>query len=91
MGQYMRESMLLALAKAAGDLNAAEEARLLGGEGETFTEEQKLSELEEGEVARRALKAHEVADEGDEDLCDKGRPATPTLTPAGLDDVESSS
>ena len=91
MGQYMRKSMLLALAKAAGDINAAEEARLLGGEGETFTEEQKLSELEEREVARRALKAHEVADEGNEDLFDKGRPGTPTLTPAGLDDVESSS
>ena len=65
MGPYVRESMLLALAKEAGDLNAAEEARLLGGEGETFTEEQKLSEVEEAEVARRALKAHEVRDEDD--------------------------
>lgn len=63
----MRESMLLALAKVAGDLNAAEEARLLGGEGEIITEEEKLSEVEEGEVARRALKAYEVGDEEDDD------------------------
>ena len=68
MGPYMRESMLPALAKATGDLDGAEGARLLGGEGETFTEEQKLSEVEEGEVARRALKAHsELRDEEDDD------------------------
>ena len=67
MGPYMRKSMLVALAKDAGDINAAEEARLLGSGGETFTEEQKLSELEEGEVARRAMKAHELGDEGDDD------------------------
>ena len=67
MGPYMRESMLLALVRAAGELNAAEEARLLGGGGKTFTEEEKLSEVEEGEVARRALKAYEVGDEEDDD------------------------
>ena len=33
MGRYMREPLLLALAKNAGDLNAEEKARLLGGEG----------------------------------------------------------
>ena len=59
--------MLLALAKVIGDLNTTEEARLLGGEGEIFTEEEKLSEVEESEVARRALKAYEVGDEEDND------------------------
>ena len=67
MGPYMRESMLLALARMAGDLNATEEAKLLGGEGATFVEEQKLADVEETEVARRALEAHEVEDEEDED------------------------
>ena len=67
MGPYMRESMLLALAKMAGDLNAEEEAKLLGGEGETFVEKEKLSEVEEGEVARRALEAHEAGNEEDDD------------------------
>lgn len=33
MGRYMRESILLTLAKNAGDLNAEEEARLLVGQG----------------------------------------------------------
>lgn len=66
MGRYMRESMLLTLAKSAGDLDPAEEARLLGGEGgETFVEEQKLTEREETEVARRVFEAHEAEDEGD--------------------------
>lgn len=66
MGRYMRESMLLTLAKNAGDLNPAEEARLLGGEGgETFVEQEKLTEREETEVARRVFEAHEVEDEGD--------------------------
>ena len=67
MGPYMRESMLLALAKVAGDLNAEEEAKLLGGEGQTFVEKEKLSEVEEGEVARRALEAHEAGNEEDDD------------------------
>ena len=67
MGPYIRESMLLALAKMAGDLNATEEAKLLGGEGATFVEEQKLADVEETEVARRALEAHEVEDEEDDD------------------------
>ena len=63
----MRESMLLALARMAGDLNATEEAKLLGGECATFVEEQKLADVEETEVARRALEAHEVEDEEDKD------------------------
>ena len=67
MGPYMRESMLLALARMAGDLNAMEEAKLLGGEDATFVEELKLADVEETEVARRALEAHEVEDEEDED------------------------
>ena len=67
MGPYMRESMLLALARMAGDLNATEEAKLLGGEGATFVEEQKLADVEETEVARRALEAHEVEDEEDDE------------------------
>ena len=67
MGPHMRESMLLALAKMAGDLNGEEEAKLLGGEGETFVEKEKLSEMEEREVARRALEAHEAGDEEDDD------------------------
>ena len=67
MGPYMRESMLLALAKMAGDLNAEEEVKLLGGEGKTFVEKEKLLEVEEGEVARRALVAHEAVKEEDDD------------------------
>lgn len=64
MGRYMRESMLLTLAKSAGDLNAMEEARLLGGEGgETFVEKEKLADIEETEVARRVFEAHEPEDE----------------------------
>ena len=67
MGRYMRDSMLLTLAKNAGDLNATEEARILGGEGgETFVEQEKLTDIEETEVARRVLETHEPEDE-DED------------------------
>ena len=72
MGRYMRESMLLTLAKNAGDLNPAEEARLLGGDGgETFVEKEKLTEREETEVARRVFEAHEAEDEGDQDEGDQ--------------------
>ena len=67
IGRYLRESMLLALAKMAGDLDAAEEVKLLGGEGETFVEAEKLLEVEEEEVARRALEAHEMEEEGDDE------------------------
>lgn len=71
MGPYLRESMLLALAKMAGDLNAEEEVKLLGGEGATFVEKEKLSEVEEGEVARRAFEAHEAGSaEHDDDYDD---------------------
>ena len=74
MGPYMRESILVALVYGAGELYVARDARLiatrdarllatrdarlLAGEGETFREEQKLRDIEEGEVARRALVAH---------------------------------
>lgn len=65
MGRYMRESMLLTLAKNAGDLNAEEDARLLVGQGgETFVEDAKLTDVEEAEVARRVFKAHGPEDEG---------------------------
>ena len=67
MGPYIRESILLALAKVAGSLNGEEEAKSLGGERETFMEKEKLSDVEEREVARRALKAREVGDEEDDD------------------------
>lgn len=69
MGRYMRETVLLTLAKNAGDLNAAEEARLLGGEGgETFVEKEKLTDIEENEVARRVFEVHEPESEGEEDV-----------------------
>ncbi|KAM0802259.1 hypothetical protein BDR22DRAFT_887507 [Usnea florida] len=67
MRPYMRESMLVSLARMAGDLNATEEAKFLGGEGAMSVEEQKLADVEETEVARRALEGHEVEDEEDED------------------------
>ena len=68
MGRYMRESMLLALAKSANDLDPEDEARLLGGNGgETFVEEQKLTEMEEAEVARRALEARDIENEDEYD------------------------
>ena len=67
MGRYLRSSMLLALARSAGDLDAEEEARILSEGGEhTFVEEQKLDPLEEAEVAQLALGAYGVEDE-DED------------------------
>lgn len=66
MGRYMRESILLTLAKNAGDLDPAEESKLLGGEGgETFAEEEKLTGIEENEVARRVFEAHEPEDGGE--------------------------
>ena len=68
IGRYMRESMLLVLAKNAGDLNPEEEARLLGGGGETFVEEAKLTDSEESEVARRVFEVHErEGDDGESD------------------------
>lgn len=63
-GRYMRQSMLLILAKSTGDLDAEEEARLLGEAGqETFEEEQRLEEGAELEIGRRVFAAYE----GDED------------------------
>lgn len=67
MGRYLRSSMLLALARSAGDPDAEEEARILSEGGEhTFVEEQKLDPLEEAEVAQLALGAYDVEDK-DED------------------------
>lgn len=66
-GSYMRQSVLLTLAKSAGDLYADEEAKLLGEVGtETFDEAQQLEEGVESEIGRRILQAHDEAhDEGD--------------------------
>lgn len=48
--------MLLALAKAVGDLDEEYEASVLGSEGvELFTEKEKLSEREEAEIGRRVF------------------------------------
>lgn len=67
-GQYMRQSMLLVLAKNTGDLSVEEEARLLGEAGqETFEEEEQLDERAEEEIARRIYAVHdEWEDESDE-------------------------
>lgn len=67
MGRYLRESMLLQLAKMAGDLDTEGEARLLREDGqEVFTDPEKLNEREETEVARRVYQAHDD-NENDED------------------------
>ena len=74
MGRYMRHSMLLALAKSAGDLSpeAEEEVRLLnGGGGLTFQEPQKLAEVEENEVARRTMQVHDSEDEQEEGVSEE--------------------
>lgn len=67
-GHYLRQSMLLVLAKSTGDLTAGEEARLLGETGqETFEEKEQLDESVEEEIGRRIYAAHdERDDEGDE-------------------------
>ena len=57
IGRHMRDSMLLVLAKNAGDLNR--EARRLGGGGETFVEGAKLTDSEESEIVRRVFEVHE--------------------------------
>ena len=73
MGPYMRDSMLLALVSGAGKWNAAENAKFLAGEGETFTEEQKLSKVQEVDVAQRALVAHGFENiEGDDESSSEG-------------------
>ena len=65
-GKYMRDSMVLALAASAGDLNEEEHVRLLGTPGqETFLEKERLEDVEEAEMARRALVAKSGADETD--------------------------
>ena len=55
MGPYSQKSILLALTSEARELNAAEDVRLPAGEGEIFTERQKLSKVDEDEIAGRAL------------------------------------
>ena len=66
MGPYLRKSMLLTLARAAGDLSDDEHARLLGGGRETFEEDKKLNEAEEREIARRIHEAHDEKLEAEE-------------------------
>jgi len=72
-GPYLRDSMLLSLARAGGGLDEETERGLLGSEGtETFTEKEKLSSREEEEIARRAILSYdetdEEVDESSEDL-----------------------
>lgn len=56
-GKYLRNSMLLTLAKSAGDLDPTEEARLLGEiVQETFEGGEQLDEKEEQEIGRRAFR-----------------------------------
>lgn len=63
----MRDSMVLALAASAGDLSEEEHVRLLGTPGqETFVEKERLEDVEEAEMARRALVAKSGADETDD-------------------------
>ena len=60
-GRYMRQSMLMALAKTAGDLDAEAGARLLGEpDQETFMSADRLEEQEESEIGRRVLIAHDA-------------------------------
>lgn len=59
-GRYLRSSMLLTLAKSAGDVHADEDARLLGEVGKvTFEEAERLEEEAESEIGRRILQAHD--------------------------------
>lgn len=70
-GRYMRQSMLMAMAKTAGNLDAEAEARLLGEQDrETFVNADGLDEQEESEIGRRVLIAHDARNdkgEGEED------------------------
>lgn len=52
--------------KAAGELNVAEEARLLGDKADIFTEEQKLSKVEKCKITPRALIAQGFGDAKDD-------------------------
>ena len=75
-GRYLRQSMLVTLAKSVGDLNAEEEAKLLGTPGqETFVDKERLGEAEEAEIGRRVLVAHEGGDDDDDDSDDEGEDA----------------
>ncbi|KAL8785703.1 MAG: hypothetical protein Q9195_008526 [Heterodermia aff. obscurata] len=65
MGPYIRKSMMVTLARAAGHFYGVYEANVLGTEGkELFAERRVLGDREEEEVARRILR---VKDEDDED------------------------
>jgi hypothetical protein len=66
-GRYLRQSMLLTLAKCAGDLDADRDASLLGEVGqETFEDKEQLEEKEESEIGRRAMVVYGGGDEEEE-------------------------
>ncbi|KAL8783509.1 MAG: hypothetical protein Q9195_009363 [Heterodermia aff. obscurata] len=68
MGPYLRKSMLLALARAAGDLNEEYEAKILGTEGkELFTKNKMLGNREEEEIARRVMEVKDKDEDDDDD------------------------
>lgn len=70
-GRYLRNSMLLTLAKSAGDMDPTEQALLLGEVGqETFEGEEQLQREEEQEIGRRIFAARETEDDGDGDESD---------------------
>ena len=67
MGAYLRKSLLLMLARKAGDLDEDEEKLIMGFEN-TFEGKESLDAKEEAEIARRALQEpdDESSDEEDE-------------------------
>lgn len=70
-GKYLRSSMLLQLARMAGDWDLDAETNELGKDGqELFTEQEKLGETAEAEVARRVFVAHDQkeSDQNEEEL-----------------------
>lgn len=69
---YIRQSMLMALAKMAGDVDDEAKARLLEEpDQETFVDAAELKELEESEIGRRVLMAHDARSEEGEDEDDE--------------------
>ena len=56
-GRYLRQSMLLALARAAGDVNEEEIVGLI--DDRVFVVPERLALNEEEEVARRVMEVHE--------------------------------
>lgn len=64
--------MLMALAKMAGDVDDEAKASLLEEpDQETFVDAAELKELEESEIGRRVLMAHDARSEEGEDEDDK--------------------